>query len=95
MSNVFKAQKAEFAECIDVLLTPEKYPIAFKNKVDELMEQEAFDTKEEAEHWVRTTPIGLEIFYEKHSGLFAIESDAVESGCCTSPYTQMDIEVEE
>ena len=91
MYNTIKAPEPQYAEVIDVLLTPEKYPIAFKNKVDELMEQEAFDTKEEAEHWVRTTPIGLEIFYEKHSGLFAIESEAVESGCCTSPYTQKDI----
>lgn len=95
MNNVFKVQEAQFAETISVLLTPERFPIAYQNKLDELMEQGAFDTKEEAEKWIKTSPIELEIFYEKHSGLFAIESEAVESGCCTSPYTQKDIEAEE
>ena len=28
-------------EYIEVLLTPTKYPIAYKNKVDELMEQKS------------------------------------------------------
>lgn len=95
MDNVFKVQEAQFAETISVLLTPERFPIAYQNKLDELMEQGAFDTKEEAEKWIKTTPIELEIFYEKHNGLFAIESEAVECGFCTSPYTQKDIEVEE
>jgi hypothetical protein len=78
-------------ECIEVLLTPTKYPIAYKNKVDELMEQKAFDSREEAEHWVQTTPICMEFIYEKHSGLFAVESEAIEENACTSPYSGLDV----
>lgn len=78
-------------EVIEVLLTPFRFPIAYKNKVDELMEQGAFDSREEAERWVQTTPICLELIYEKHSGLFAVESEAIEANACTSPYSQYDI----
>ena len=66
-------------EVIEVRLTPYKYPIAFKNKVDELLEQGAFNTKEEAEKWVMETPFVLELIYDKHSGLFAVESEALEN----------------
>lgn len=31
--------------------------------------------------------IELEIYYEKGTGLFAVESEAVESGTIYSPYT--------
>ena len=79
-------------ESIQVTLTPEQFPIAFKNKVDELMEQGAFETREEAEKWVKSTPIDLEIYYDKHSGLFAIEADALEGGATSicSPYNPTD-----
>lgn len=74
-------------ESILITLTKEKYPIAFENKVQELLEQ-GFDTREAAEKFVSETPIECEIYYEKHSGLFAVESDAVESHCdIYSPYS--------
>lgn len=82
-----KLNGAETYESIQILLTEEKYPIAFKNKVDELMEQGAFSDRKDAENWVRTTPIECELYYEKHSGLFAVECGAVESGCVYSPYS--------
>jgi hypothetical protein len=62
--------------------------------VDELMEEGAFNTREEAERWVETTPIVLEVMYEKHNGLFAVESDAIEAGIY-SPYSQEEIVVED
>ena len=86
-----KAPKAGCEEVIYVTLTPGVYPIAFKNKVDELMEQKVFNTKKEAEDWVRATPIALEIIYEKHSGLFAVESEAIETDTCSSPYSKTNI----
>jgi hypothetical protein len=55
------------------------------------MEQKAFDSREEAEHWVQTNPICLEFIYEKHSGLFAVESEAIEANACTSPYSGLDV----
>ena len=79
--------KVGFEETIDILLTPERFPIAFKNKVDELMEERAFDTREEAEQWVKTTPICFELLYEKGQGLIGIESEAIEYCDLVSPYS--------
>ena len=89
--NVIIAPKAGNEEVIYVSLSPTKFPIAYKNKVDELMEQGAFDTRKEAEEWVQTNPICLEIIYEKHSGLFAVESEGLECGGLISPYTNKEI----
>lgn len=89
--EVIIAPKAGCEEVIFVLLTPTKFPIAYQNKIDELMESGAFDTKEEAEQWVQTTPICMEIIYEKHSGLFGVESEGLESGGLVSPYTNKEI----
>ena len=77
-------------EGIWVKLTPEVYPIAYQNKVDELVEQGAVASREEAEKLVKSTPIYLELYYEKHHGLFAVESEALETTpeVICSPYTQ-------
>lgn len=88
-----KAYPINQTEIIEVILNRHKNPISFKNKVDELMEQGAFDTREEAEKWVEETPIALELMYEKHCGLFAVESDAIGADIC-SPYSQEEIVVE-
>lgn len=83
-------------ESIMVVLHEDKCPIAHKNKVEELMEQGVFDNIEEAKEWVNTTPIGLELIYEKNEGLFAIESEAVicHSHCLCSPYTKAEFDEE-
>ena len=88
-----KAYPINQTEVIEVTLNRYKNPISFKNKVDELMEEGAFDTREEAEKWVEETPIALELMYEKHNGLFAVESEAIEAGLY-SPYSQEEIVVE-
>lgn len=80
----------ESCETIEVLLNEDKYPIAFRNKVEELMEQGAFEDEEKARRWLSSTPIVLEVYYEKHAGLFAVESDALETcpeSLC-SPYSR-------
>lgn len=72
----------------NVKLNPEKFPIAFNNKVDELMKQKAFNTREDAETYVKCTDIELELYYEPSNGIFAVESDAIENGCSVlSPYS--------
>lgn len=81
-------------ESIMVVLHENKYPIAHKNKVDELMEEGAFDDIKTAKEWVNTTPIELELYYEKNAGLFGIESEAIDS-CCESlcsPYTKVEFD---
>ncbi len=72
----------------NVILSKEKYPIAFENKVQELLEQGCASTRDEAEKMVDEMEIELELYYEKGTGLFAVESAAVESGTIYSPYTK-------
>ncbi len=87
-----KANKAGQEETIAVLLTRKSFPIAFQNKLNELMEQGAFDSEEEATRWIEKHPIILEIMYEKNNGLFAVESEAIESAYLMSPYSGETIE---
>lgn len=87
-----KVNKVGQEETIGVLLTRRTFPIAFQNKLNELMEQGAFDNEEDATKWIESNPIVLEIMYEKHSGLFAVESEAIESGGIVSPYSGEEIE---
>ena len=82
-----KLNNSDQYESIMVTLTPDKYPIAFKNKVDELMKQGAFPTIDETKKYVSATPIEMELYYEKEVGLFMVEAEAVESGTIYSPYT--------
>lgn len=71
----------------NVVLTKDKFPIAYENKVQELIEEGCADSREEAEAQIKDMEIELEIYYEKGTGLFAVESEAVESGTIYSPYT--------
>lgn len=89
-----KVNSPEQYEGFMIILKENKYPIAHQNKVDELMEQGAFNSVEEAKEWVNTTPIELELYYEKHSGLFAVEAEAIESASesLCSPYTKAEFD---
>ena len=74
-------------EIIKVRLDREHTPIAFRAKINELMNLEAFETEEEAIRWLESEPIELELYYEPGYGLFAAEAEAVESQIVISPYT--------
>lgn len=74
-------------EPIKVTLSKGEYPIAYNNKIEELVEEGLYKTTEDAENDNPTIEIEMEIYYEKHYGLFAVESAAVESGTIYSPYT--------
>ena len=76
--------KLNNSDCYDSIMVT----LAPANKVDELIEQNQFKTREEAEAYVSGTPIELELYYEKGTGLFAVEAEAVESGTIYSPYTK-------
>lgn len=60
--------------------------IAWKNKVDELI-SECGMSKEEAEE-IASEPFELELYYEKGTGLFAVETAAAENGGFFSPYSK-------
>lgn len=85
-----KVNNEDCYESFMIILDEKKYPIAHQNKVDELIECGAFESVAEAKKWVNTTPIELELYYEKDAGLFAVESGAIEccSDCLCSPYTK-------
>ena len=69
-----------------IKLTKERFPIAYNNKIEELLEEGACETREEAEKVMKDAEFNLELYYHKGYGLFAVESEAVESGTIYSPY---------
>ena len=70
-----------------IKLTKESFPIAFKAKVEELLDEGVCSTEQEAEKIVEDIEFELEVYYEKGCGLFAVESEAVECGTIYSPYS--------
>ena len=83
-----KINKPGHEEAIEIRLSREKTPKAFKEKLEELMEEGAFNTEKEAIEWIEKTPFVMEIYYERGSGLFLVESEALENGDIVSPYTK-------
>ena len=77
----------EYESLGTIKLTKEKFTKAFDAKVEEILEEKVCSTQEEAEAIDRDMEFELEIYYEKGTGLFAVESEAVESGTIYSPYT--------
>lgn len=71
-------------EPITVQLTEENTPIAFKMKVKSLINSGL--SLEDAKK-VAMEPIELELYYDPDTGLFAVESEAVEAGTIYNPYT--------
>ena len=91
-NGVIEAHPTFDIESVSINLS--KYPKAFANKLDELMETGAFDNRDEAKKWLTETPIVLELYYEKDQGLFAVESEALENcgvGDIVSPYSKKPI----
>lgn len=76
----------EYELLCKVTLTKDKYPIAFENKVLELIE-ECGMMREQAEESIEKMEIELEVYYENGYGLFAVDSEAVTSGTIYSPYS--------
>lgn len=82
-----KLNNAEQYEPIFITLTESETPIAYQNKIEELVECGAYKAEEDAKVENPSIKIECEIYYEKGSGVFAVESGAVESGCVYSPYS--------
>ena len=82
-----KLNNAEQCEGIFIIIDKEQYPIAYRNKIEELVEQGAYADAEIAEFYNPTFEMECELYYDKHSGLFAVECGAVESGTIYSPYS--------
>ena len=75
-------------QTVDIFLRPNTK--VYSRKREELITQSGM-TEDEAENWLLTTPIQLELFYDIDRGLFAAESEAID--CCEiyNPYTGKEI----
>lgn len=93
METKYKFNNAADAEIIHVILSQDKFPIFFKQKVDELIEEFNL-TEEEARKQVEGMEFTLELCYQQGSGLFAIETEAIEQSGNNlfNPYTGEHIE---
>ena len=76
----------EYEHLCNVVLSPDKFPIAYNAKLCELINCGL--SEEDAKEYIATSKIELELYYSKDYGCFAVESDAVECGATIfDPYT--------
>lgn len=85
-----KANSAVEYESTIIKLSRDKYPIAYQAKLEELVEKNCYNSIEDAENDNPHFYIEVEIYYDKHHGLFAVETEAIESDAesICSPYTK-------
>ena len=88
-----KKYKSDSVESIDFYLSETKTPISFKTKLNELIE--AGMTEQEARTFILSTPLEMEVYYEKNMGLFMVESEAVDNNTIFDPYTGQELEENE
>lgn len=81
--------KDEVYEVIDVVTTPDTYPELFHRRVKCLMSSGL--PQSEAEKFVASTPLKLELFYDIGRGGFAIDAEAVGNTPLYNPYTRKEI----
>jgi hypothetical protein len=81
---------ANKSEVVDVLLSKEKTPFVYEMKKKDFMDSGL--SEQEAEKMLEITPIQLELVYSYEHGLWAIESEALESINPFCPYTGTEIE---
>ena len=75
----------EVCEVIDVVTTPDTHPELFRCRVKCLMSSGL--PQSEAEQFVASTPLKLELFYDIGLGGFAIDAEAVGNTPLYNPYT--------
>jgi hypothetical protein len=87
-----KLNSADKAEIITLKINQTEHPIAYKAKLNELIE--AGMTEKEARD-VINDGITMEVFYSPNQGFFLVESEAIESTEIYNPYDGSECEVEE
>ena len=82
----FRLHNADEMELLPkVKLTLSDYPIAYAAKLKELVDSGM--PEDEAKTWLDNAAFELELYYHPDHGMFAVESEAVESGTIYSPYS--------
>ena len=84
-----KKNPPEKYEPINVVVAPDEHPLACNAMIKSLMNSGM--TKAEAVAYM-IQPIELELYYDENNGLFAVESEAVESTSIFNPYTGEELE---
>jgi hypothetical protein len=79
-----KLNNSDQMESMQVVLSKDKTPIAFEQRVLSLINS-GLD-REEAEQ-MASEPIDVEMYYNPDAGLFLVECEAVESGTIYDPYS--------
>jgi hypothetical protein len=82
--------REEEGDVMEVYLNPETMPEAYRRKKHELVHNSGM-TEEEADRYLLTTPIPMELFYDIDRGLFAVEAEAGEACEVYNPYTGKEI----
>ena len=82
----FKFTTSKDYDSIEVELI--KFPHAFQAKCEEYVAEGNAKDIEDAKRQLKDCRIDLELFYDKHNGLFGVESEATENhATIVSPYT--------
>lgn len=79
-----KLNNSDDYESIKVMLTPTETPKVYELRVQDLMTGGM--SREDAEEKAKE-PYEMELYYEPGVALFAVDSEAVDSGTIYSPYT--------
>lgn len=81
-----KINSADYYDSFEITLDETKFPIAYANKLTELMNMDV--SEKDARIQIAEEEIELELYYEINYGLMAVEAGAVEAGTIYSPYTR-------
>lgn len=77
----------QFNGVYEFFLTEEYHPIAFNNKLRELISEGM--SEDAARHFIKNTPVSMEVYYETGKGMFMVECNSIERGDkIYSPYTK-------
>ena len=88
-----KVNPAGQEETFDFYLDENQHPIAYKAKLDELINSGM--TEEDAREFIRETPFCLEVYYSPDRGLFMVESEPLDYIPVFDPYTGEEMEKED
>lgn len=71
-------------EIIEIFLDPLKHPVAYSNKLEELMD--AGMSRVEAQDFIRENSFEMEVYYSSGQGLFLVESEPIAFNTMYNPY---------
>lgn len=78
-----------YVHLMNIILTEDDvlYPIAFANKVQEMMGQDLSKSAEDANKAIKDMNIKLKLYYHKDYGFFAVDDKAIKNNVDIFPPT--------